>query len=232
MHIVFISCTRFDHLQSLGKRLSSSLRGSGEVGERMKQLGQERVTLREAWEGRNKQLKQSSELQLFLRDAEQVDAATSGHEAFLSNDDLGVSQRVGEVLHSWIEVCFLVMPDSVFFHNYCNNFPIIARTYTHTHCICIHTHTYIQTSVDSVEVLLKKHEDFESTSVAHDDRIRTLSEQANKLIHAGHYDTARLAATALVCRANQHQKRYFLSYILLHSYIVYICSPAVPGLPI
>lgn len=48
----------------------------------------------------------------------------------------------------------------------------------------------IQTSVDSVEELLKKHEEFESTSTAHDDRIKTLSDQANKLIHAGHYDAA------------------------------------------
>lgn len=48
-----------------------------------------------------------------------------------------------------------------------------------------------QTSVDSVEALLKKHEDFESTSVAHDERVRALSEQANKLIHAGHYDATK-----------------------------------------
>lgn len=45
--------------------------------------------------------------------------------------------------------------------------------------------------MDSVEALLKKHEEFEGTSAAHDDRIRSLSEQANKLIHAGHYDTTR-----------------------------------------
>lgn len=37
---------------------------------------------------------------------------------------------------------------------------------------------------------MKKHEEFESTSAAHDDRIKTLSDQANKLIHAGHYDAA------------------------------------------
>ena len=48
----------------------------------------------------------------------------------------------------------------------------------------------VQTSVDSVEELMKKHEEFESTSAAHDDRIKTLSDQANKLIHAGHYDAA------------------------------------------
>ena len=48
---------------------------------------------------------------------------------------------------------------------------------------------WFQTSVDSVEDLLKKHEEFESTSVAHDEKIRLLSEQANRLIQAGHYDT-------------------------------------------
>lgn len=48
----------------------------------------------------------------------------------------------------------------------------------------------MQTSVDSVEELMKKHEEFESTSAAHDDRIKALSDQANKLIHAGHYDAA------------------------------------------
>ena len=39
---------------------------------------------------------------------------------------------------------------------------------------------------------MKKHEEFESTSAAHDDRIKALSDQANKLIHAGHYDAAGL----------------------------------------
>lgn len=47
----------------------------------------------------------------------------------------------------------------------------------------------MQASVDSVEDLLKKHEEFESSSVAHDEKIRLLSEHANRLVQAGHYDT-------------------------------------------
>ena len=54
--------------------------------------------------------------------------------------------------------------------------------------VCIYYYFSPQTSVDSVEELLKKHEEFESTSAAHDERIRVLSEQANKLIQSGHYD--------------------------------------------
>ena len=41
-----------------------------------------------------------------------------------------------------------------------------------------------------MESLLKKHEDFESTAAAHDEKIRSLCEHANKLIEAGHYDAA------------------------------------------
>ena len=85
---------RFEQLQSLGKRVSSnpSTKSNEElVQERMRQLTQEREALRDSWDKRSKQLKQCSELQQFLRDAEQVDSATGAQEAFLSNDDLGVS---------------------------------------------------------------------------------------------------------------------------------------------
>jgi len=41
-----------------------------------------------------------------------------------------------------------------------------------------------------VEDLLKKHEEFENSTIAHDEKIRVLSEQANRLIQAGHYDNA------------------------------------------
>ena len=78
--------------------------------------------------------------------------------------------------------------------NLCSHFFLLNKVLKMYLCICDHIP---QTSVDSVEVLLKKHEDFESTSVAHDDRIRTLSEQANKLIHAGHYDAERLTASGV-----------------------------------
>ena len=92
----------FDQLQSLGKRVSSSERSGEEVRERIRRLSQERVAVRESWERRNKVLKQCFELQLFVRDSDQIDAATGAQEAFLSNDDLGVRQRLVTELHSCI----------------------------------------------------------------------------------------------------------------------------------
>ena len=78
--------------------------------------------------------------------------------------------------------------------NYCSYLEFYLHAHVQIHNahsrMYLHTpSTLHQTSVDTVEVLLKKHEEFEGTSSAHDDRIH--SEQANKLIHAGHYDTAR-----------------------------------------
>ena len=91
--IVSSCCPRFDQLQSLGKKVSSSAssQGMGEkIAERMRQLTTERANLKESWERRNKQLKQCSDLQVFLRDAEMVDSATGAQEAFLADDNLGV----------------------------------------------------------------------------------------------------------------------------------------------
>ena len=48
-----------------------------------------------------------------------------------------------------------------------------------------------QTSVDTVEVLLKKHEEFEKSCAPHDEKIKLLCDLANRLITAGHYESGR-----------------------------------------
>ena len=60
----------------------------------------------------------------------------------------------------------------------------------------------MQNTVDEVQVLIRKHEDFEATTQAHDERIKQLNEQANRLIHGGHYDIPRLMAA--------HHGQYFI----------------------
>ena len=81
---------RFDALQSMAKSLMSNPRHSGEVKEQVKTLSAERQALKEAAEARSSQLLQCHQLQLFYRDAEQVDGTTANQEAFLANEDLGV----------------------------------------------------------------------------------------------------------------------------------------------
>ena len=70
-------------------------------------------------------------------------------------------------------------------------------------CICTFLPNTIcaspQASVDGAESLLKKHEEFEVTSQPHDGRVKALSEQANRLIQAGHYDRERWDVVSRVC---------------------------------
>nr|XP_032800960.1 spectrin alpha chain, non-erythrocytic 1 isoform X8 [Petromyzon marinus] len=64
-------------------------------------------------------------------------------------------------------------------------------------------------SLDSVEALLKKHEDFEKSLSAQEEKITALEEFATKLIQAGHYARDDVAARrdALVARRNALHER-------------------------
>ncbi len=64
---------------------------SGEIQSRLRHLGEERDKLQTTWTNRQDMFVQCHELQLFLRDAEQRDAWLTTQEAFLANEDLGVS---------------------------------------------------------------------------------------------------------------------------------------------
>ena len=57
---------KFQALQDLGRRVVPSAKNPEEIRERMKQLSQEILSLKELWEKRNKLLKQSSELQVHV----------------------------------------------------------------------------------------------------------------------------------------------------------------------
>ena len=62
LHLSF----RFEGLLALGKKLVPSSPMSAEVRERMKLLSQERAAIKEAWENRNKLLKQCTDVQVMV----------------------------------------------------------------------------------------------------------------------------------------------------------------------
>lgn len=81
-------------------------------------------------------------------------------------------------------------------------------------------------SLDDVEALLKRHEDFENTLVAQDERVKAFSEVADQLISLGHYDSPGIdekrkqviarreavRAAALVRRQALHAARPFQEF--------------------
>lgn len=64
---------------------------SSEILTRLGSLAEEHSRLMDTWQKRQELFSQSHTFQLFLRDAEQRDTWISTQEAFLSNEDLGVS---------------------------------------------------------------------------------------------------------------------------------------------
>jgi spectrin beta len=80
-------------LTNLGKKLLKSNPGLTDVAERVERLTAEQAALGRGWKEKQNWLDQCHQLQLFNREADNIDAATSAHQAFLEFSDLGVSFR-------------------------------------------------------------------------------------------------------------------------------------------
>jgi len=71
--------------------LATKLTQNKEVREKAQQLDEERRALQRGWQQKDDFLRQTFDLQIFNKEADQIDAASSSHEAFLEFADLGVS---------------------------------------------------------------------------------------------------------------------------------------------
>ncbi|NXC11410.1 SPTN5 protein, partial [Orthonyx spaldingii] len=83
---------RFLHLEELGRKVihqQPSNSRTRDVHQSMERLAKENKELEEMWETRWKKLQDGLELQKFNREGDRINAALSGHEAFLRGDDLG-----------------------------------------------------------------------------------------------------------------------------------------------
>uniref|UniRef100_A0A8C0U202 Spectrin beta, non-erythrocytic 5 n=1 Tax=Cyanistes caeruleus TaxID=156563 RepID=A0A8C0U202_CYACU len=79
-------------LEELGHKVvhqQPSNNRSRDVHQTMERLAKEKKELEEMWEKRWKKLQDGLELQKFNREGDRINAALSGHEAFLRGDDLG-----------------------------------------------------------------------------------------------------------------------------------------------
>lgn len=75
----------------LGKKLLKSNPGLSDVKEYMELLEAQRDALQRGWAEKQEWLNECLQLQLFNKEADNIDAATSAHQAFLEFNDLGVS---------------------------------------------------------------------------------------------------------------------------------------------
>ncbi|XP_071037774.1 spectrin beta chain [Parasteatoda tepidariorum] len=124
----------FTDIQGLGVSLLQKNPESMEIRDALVQLQEEQDAIHRGWQEKGDWLRQCMDLQVFTREADQIDSITNSHNAFLEFEDLG-------------------------------------------------------TNLDDVETLLKRHENFLNTLIAQDERLRTFSEMADKLIAARHYES-------------------------------------------
>ncbi|XP_071600765.1 spectrin beta chain, non-erythrocytic 5 [Heliangelus exortis] len=83
---------RFLLLEELGHKVIQEQAGNGrttEIHHSMQRLTEEKKELEKMWEQRQKKLQDGLELQKFNREGDRINAALSGHEAFLRGGDLG-----------------------------------------------------------------------------------------------------------------------------------------------
>ncbi|NXX16052.1 SPTN5 protein, partial [Podargus strigoides] len=83
---------RFVQLEELGRKVIREQPSNGrtvDVHQSMERLAEENKQLEKMWEQRQKKLQDGLELQKFNREGDRINAALSGHEAFLRGNDLG-----------------------------------------------------------------------------------------------------------------------------------------------
>ena len=78
----------FNSLISLGQKMYART-PSQETEEQVQQLGEARKAILRGWQEKGDYLRQVRDLQVFHREADQVDASTSAHNKFLQNIDVG-----------------------------------------------------------------------------------------------------------------------------------------------
>lgn len=81
----------FKQVTDLGKKLLKSNPNLTDVKEKVNRLAEEQAAILRGWKEKEDWLKQCLQLQMFNKEADKIDAATSSHQAFLEFSDLGVS---------------------------------------------------------------------------------------------------------------------------------------------
>jgi len=80
---------RLNDLIALAEKILAKDPNNKEVRDKLRQLKAERDLLDELWKKKNDELLAARDLQVFLREADQIDSVTASHEAFLDFNELG-----------------------------------------------------------------------------------------------------------------------------------------------
>jgi len=89
---------RLDEMIALAEKILEKDPNNKEVQEALRKLKAERDLLDELWKKKNAELIAAKDLQVLMREADQIGSLTASHDAFLDFDDLGTSVEGADAL--------------------------------------------------------------------------------------------------------------------------------------
>ena len=87
-------CFRFEKIEALGSAVLSKTPGASDVKDKMKRLADDKDAIDEMYQKRLKDLQDAYDLQLFNKEADNIDSVTGNHEKLLNQSNLGVSSLI------------------------------------------------------------------------------------------------------------------------------------------
>jgi len=136
---------------------------------------------------------------LFIRDAKQCEALLGQQELFLSKEENGVSVSYLFVnLLVCLSVCLFV---------YCSHDSLFLF-------ICFKCFFY-QATVEAVQELIKKHEEFSKRMDAQDEKINQMIQFAQRLANEGHYAQDKITEKA----QSLHERYLYTKFGSLHFHL-------------
>lgn len=94
--LILLNTFRFKQTESLGQKIlqrKPCVLSDRDLRKKLLDLQDDKAAIDDAWIRRNKQLQEWHSIQIFNREADQIDSVTSSHQAFLEFDDLGVRKE-------------------------------------------------------------------------------------------------------------------------------------------
>ncbi|KAM7288321.1 spectrin beta chain, non-erythrocytic 1 [Ixodes scapularis] len=206
----------FSDIQKLGQKLLLKNKDGEEIRATLAQLQEEQSAIHRGWQEKLDYLRQGVDLQMFNREADQIDSITSSHDALLDFEDLGTTLDDVEALSKRHEnlintlavqdqrvAAFSEMADKLIAAGHCESKKIDKRrdqVVANRQAMSTWIQDKLKMATDdsyrdltNLERKLQKHEAFEAELKANEARLHDIDSNGRSLIAGQHYASEDVA---------------------------------------
>uniref|UniRef100_A0A183IDZ9 Calponin-homology (CH) domain-containing protein n=1 Tax=Soboliphyme baturini TaxID=241478 RepID=A0A183IDZ9_9BILA len=182
----------FAYVNNLGMRLLRLRRNDSEVQKTMQMLAADQNDVKQMWQSKQRHLEEMLDLQLFMREADRIDAATKGYQAFLDIKDVGDSvEAVEDLMKQRAEFDDKLCAQDDRVRNFNDVATALAKKGVTNFSAWMDDKFRVVSDESykdglNLERKLKKHEAFEAELEANADRIKRLNRDGEELVKMKH----------------------------------------------